>query len=130
MKLTKHLISPFATLLTAWRLRRRLRRLHRAWRRSLKGRTRASYEQAWACSGVVADDDCIAEMARIMNLPTVYLYPDDRLSDILFNPYSDLSDVEALLLAERKLGVTIEIDREWEHRRLKELFPPKIAQPS
>lgn len=64
-------------------------------------------------------------MARIMSLPTPYLYPDDRLSDILFNPYSDFCDVEAIMLAERKLGVKIEIDQEWERRVLKDLFRRK-----
>lgn len=60
-----------------------------------------------------------------MSLPTPYLYPDDRLSDIQFNPYSDFCDEEAIMLAERKLGVKIEIDQEWERRVLKDLFRRK-----
>lgn len=113
------------------RLREQLRQKNRKWRNSLKGRTRDAYEQYWNCSDVHADDACITEIAKIMSLPSVYLYPDDKLSDILFNPYSDFSDVEAIDLMERKLGVRFHSERlgeELENMLLKDVFPKSSGQ--
>ncbi len=106
---------------SSWAQRRKLKQQNKKWRKSLKERTRNACEQRWSSSDVIVDYDCIMEIALIMNLPNAYLYPDDQLSDVLFNPYADLSDVEAMLLIERKQGIKFYEGREYV--QLKDIFP-------
>ena len=92
---------------TCWRLRRRAIRQNKKWRNSLKARTNHEYIKHWNSHNLNIDHELVRDIAIIMRLPNAHLYPNDKLSDILFNPFLDLSDVESILLIEKKLGMEI-----------------------
>lgn len=81
---------------------------NKEWRRSLKLRTQAEYLQRWNAERLPINHELIRTLSVIMGLPTPWLYPSDLLSDILFNPYADLSDVEAILALEETLSRELE----------------------
>lgn len=83
---------------------------NKEWRRSLKLRTQSEYMQRWNAERLPINHELIRTVSVIMGLPAPWLYPSDLLSDILFNPYADLSDVEAILALEETLCCELDIN--------------------
>ncbi len=83
---------------------------NKEWRRSLKLRTQSEYIQRWNAECLPVNHELIRTVSVIMGLPAPLLYPSDLLSDILFNPYADLSDVEAILALEEALSCEPDVD--------------------
>lgn len=99
-----------------------IKQRNKQWRKSLKNRTENEFITNWKLLNINIDYEMIKNVAIIMSLPNHYLYPEDYLSDILFNPYSDFSDVEAMLYIEEclhMLNINYAIDAKL---TLKELF--------
>ncbi len=90
-------------LLNRWRTYRRemarAKRLHRWYDRVLRGKTEAATVALWEEQGGV-ELKLLREFAATMEFPNACIHPYDRTSVLFLNPFSDLREVEALILLE------------------------------
>ncbi|MBR1978751.1 MAG: hypothetical protein IJ985_04540 [Akkermansia sp.] len=90
------------------RRKERAERHHRwkCWLRELKLRTDEQFLHHWAAENLTPTQrHAIEDLARIMELPTPYLFPADDIFLILYNTHADFRDVEAMQAIEKHLHI-------------------------
>ncbi len=84
---------------------------HRRWKcwlSELRLRTEAQFLLCWAGENLTpAQHRTIEDMARIMELPSPYLFPTDDIFLILYNTHADFRDVEAMQSIEKHLCIDV-----------------------
>ena len=84
---------------------RKARRLDSWYRKRLKKRNEQEFVARWDTMGHV-NLELLKEFADIMELSNHFIFPHDRMFILFCNPYSDMREVEALLLME-EYGISI-----------------------
>lgn len=90
------------------RRKERAERHHRwkCWLRELKLRTDEQFQRCWVDTPLTPTQCLVIEdLARIMELPTPYLFPADDIFLILYNTHADFRDVEAMQAIEIHLHI-------------------------
>lgn len=91
MKKHRKVISYYIELFKA-------KRLDRWYRRTLQKRSHTTFIEQWEKQNGKADYDLLKKFANIMELPNYYIFPMDRMHILFCSPYSDLREVEAIIL--------------------------------
>ncbi len=93
MKKHRKVISYYIELFKA-------KRLDRWYRRTLQKRSYTTFIEQWEKQNGKADYNLLKKFANIMELPNYYIFPMDRMHILFCSPYSDLREVEAIILLE------------------------------
>lgn len=102
------------------RRKERAERHHRweRWQRELKLRTQEQFRRLWAAENLTpAQHRAIEDLARIMELPTPYLFPADDIFLILYNTHPDFREVEAMQSIEKHLHIDFSAVYEQHHQQ-------------
>ena len=91
-----------------------------SWYESLKLRNQEDWQTQWKDDQI--DDSFFLTISRIQSLPNPWLYPCDKLYLVLFNRFSDLSNVEAIMYIEDELGIEINVDEALKGMTLSDLI--------
>lgn len=76
------------------------KRLDRWYRRTLQKRSYTTFVEQWGKQDGKVNHDLLKQVANIMELPNYYIFPMDRMYILFCSPYSDLREVEAVILLE------------------------------
>lgn len=117
MKLLKKIISYYQELSKA-------KRLDKWYRNKLKRRSLEEFQQRWSKLDGKINYELLEQFADIMELPNTFIYPTDRMWILFHSPYSDLREVEAIILFEDSgiLGLNAKSIEHGKYRYAKSLF--------